>query len=65
MNKGELIYTNFFGKDNLFGVLIDVKKLPKDAIEYYTCKVFLSDGTIKDILSSYLLTMSDINEYGI
>lgn len=65
MRKGDLVRTNFFGEENSFGILLNVMKMPPDALEYYTCKVLLTNGTIRKIASSHLFTASEMEQYGI
>ena len=63
MRRGDLVYTNCFGEKNFFGIIVEAKKLPKDALEYYACKVLLPGGKIKTLGSSYLLTADEIEEF--
>lgn len=65
MKRGDLVYTNLFGVKNTSGILLKVQKLPKDALEFYRCTVLLGDGTVKVYTSSQLLTVKEIEEFGI
>ena len=60
MNPGDLVYTNLFGEENLSGILIDVRKLPTNSLEIFSCKVLLTNGIVKLLNSTQLLTMKDI-----
>jgi hypothetical protein len=60
MNRGDLVYTNFFGEENSLGILLEVKRLPKDAIEFHTCSVLLPSGRVKVTGSSFLLTVEEM-----
>lgn len=65
MKPGDLVYTNLFGEENLLGILIDVRKLPTNALEFFSCKVLLTSGIVKRFTSSQLLTVKDVEEYEI
>lgn len=65
MRVGDLVFTNLFGEKNVSGILVEVRKLPNDALEFYTCKVLLSVGKMKVFPSSQLLTVDEVEEYGI
>ena len=60
MKPGDLVYTNLFGEENLSGILIDVRKLPTNSLEIFSCKVLLTNGIVKLLYSTQLLTMKDI-----
>jgi len=60
MNRGDLVQTNLFEEENSWGILIHVKKLPKDAIEYFNCSVLLPGGNVRSFSSSQLLTMEEM-----
>ena len=60
MKPGDLVYTNFFGEENLSGILIDIRKLPTNSLEIFSCKVLLTNGIVKLLNSTQLLTMKDI-----
>ena len=61
MKIGDLVYNNIFGEDNSCGIILSAKKLPKDANEFYSCSVLLSDGTIRNFFSSQLLTEKEMD----
>lgn len=65
MKRGDLVYTNIFGQENQSGILIDVRKLPTNALEFFSCKVLLTNGIVKRFTSSQLLTVKDVEEYEI
>lgn len=60
MKRGDLVYTNLFGEENHSGILIDVRKLPTNSLEFFSCKVLLTNGTVKRFTSSQLLTTKDV-----
>ncbi len=61
MKPGDFICTNLFGEENFCGIILSAKKLPKDAIEFYSCSVLLSNGMIRNFSSSYLLTVEELD----
>ena len=65
MKRGDLVFTNLFGEKNRSGILIDVHKLPTNALEFFSCKVLLTNGIVKRFTSSQLLTVKDVEEYEI
>lgn len=65
MKIGDLVFTNLFGVKNVSGILVGVRKLPTDALEFFNCKVLLPGGVVKSFTSSQLLTVKEVEEYGI
>ena len=65
MKIGDLVYTNIFGQENQSGILIDVRKLPTNSLEIFSCKVLLTNGIVKLLNSTQLLTVKDVEEYEI
>ena len=60
MKRGELVYTKIFGQEKQSGILIDGRKLPTNSLEIFSCKVLLTNGIVKLLNSTQLLTMKDI-----
>ena len=60
MKRGELVYTKIFGQEKQSGILIDVRKLPTNSLEIFSCKVLLTNGIVKLLNSTQLRTMTDI-----
>jgi len=65
MNPGDLVRTNLFGDENSWGILLSVRKLPKDSLEFFSCKVLFPGGKVRSMASSQLLTMGEVEEFGI
>lgn len=62
---GDLVYTNLFGEENSSGILVGIRKLPSDVLEFFSCKVLLSSGKVRTFTSSQLLTVEEMEAYGI
>lgn len=60
-----MVFTNLFGEENLSGILVGIRKLPSDSLEYFSCRVLLTNGTVRRFTSSQLLTVGEVEEYGI
>ena len=63
LEPGTFVYTNMFGEKNSWGIILKSKKLPKDSLEFYECTVLLTDGRVREMGSSHLLTVDEMEEF--
>lgn len=65
MQYGDLVYVNLAGETNLAGILIDVRFRVEGRRNYFAYEVLLSNGTVKTYSFSQLLTVEEVEKYGI